>query len=185
VVDVSDDYLLQLLKSEDSKEKGFKELIEKYQKSLYSIIYRMAQNHHDTDDILQNTFVKIYKGIASFEGQSKLFSWMYRIAVNESNTYLKQRSRHLSKSLDITDLESQNAISDAPSAEFILKLLMKAIDRLPEKQQQVFRLRYFEAMNYKDMETMLNTSQGALKASYHHAVKKIQGFIESSNVMNI
>lgn len=142
----------------------------------------MVKSHDDTDDILQNTFVKVYKNIAQFKGDSKLYSWMYRIATNESITYLNNKARRL----QITSEEMQNQIIDNLESDVYFEgdqiqlKLQKAIATLPDKQQQVFNMKYFEELKYREMAEILETSEGALKASYHIASKKIEEYLKSN-----
>jgi len=142
----------------------------------------MVKDHDDTDDILQNTFIKIYQNIANFKGDSLLYSWMYRIATNEAITFLNSKAKkiHLS-SQDLQDKLIENLESDVyfEGDEIQLKL-QKAIAKLPQKQQQVFNMKYFEELKYKEISEILGTSEGALKASYHIAVKKIEDFLKTN-----
>lgn len=161
---------------------AFQRLLSEYQKPLYNHIRNIVLNHDDTDDVLQNTFVKIFQYLKNFKEESKLFSWMYRIATNEALTFLSQKA----KISGITSEELQNKMinnleSDSyfDGNEIQLKL-QKAIITLPEKQQLVFKMKYFEELKYEEMSEILGTSVGALKASYHHAVKKIETFITSN-----
>ena len=142
----------------------------------------MVKSHDDTDDILQNTFVKVFKNITQFKGDSKLYSWMYRIATNESITYLNNKARRL----QITSEEMQNQIIDNLESDVYFEgdqiqlKLQKAIATLPDKQQQVFNMKYFEELKYREMAEILETSEGALKASYHIASKKIEEYLKSN-----
>ncbi|WP_194767190.1 RNA polymerase sigma factor [Tamlana sp. I1] len=171
--------LIEQLKSDHQKEQAFKELLALYKERLYWHIRNIVKSHDDTDDVLQNTFIKIYKNIHNFKGDSKLFSWMYRIATNESLTFLSKKS----KKLHITNEELQNSTinnlrSDVYFEGNAIQLkLQQAIATLPEKQQLVFNMKYFEDLKYKDMAEILNTSEGSLKASYHIAVKKIEAYL--------
>lgn len=139
----------------------------------------MVTSHDDANDVVQNTFIKVYKSIEKFNKDSKLYTWMYRIATNESLTFLKKRKKKQTESIDGEEYSLENVLSfdpyfDGNAAEIILQ---KAILILPDKQKAVFNLRYYDEMSYKDMSESLGTSVGALKASYHHAVKKIEDFI--------
>lgn len=141
----------------------------------------MVTTHEDADDVVQNTFIKVFKNLDKFKGNSKLYTWIYRIATNESLTFLKNRKRRHSESIDDTEYTIENNLVadeyfDANNAQLILQ---KAIIALPEKQKAVFNLRYYEEMPYNDISEILETSVGALKASYHHAVKKIEEFIKN------
>ncbi len=167
------------LKDESTKELAFKELVSSYKERLYWHIRNMVKSHDDTDDILQNTFIKVYRNIHGFKGDSKLFSWMYRIATNEALTFITQNSKH--KHLTTEEFQQQ-AISNLKAdvyfegTEIQLKL-QQAITTLPHKQQLVFNMRYFEDIKYREMSEILETSEGALKASYHIAVKKIEEYL--------
>lgn len=171
--------LVEQLKSETHKEQAFRALISLYKERLYWHIRNIVKSHDDTDDVLQNTFIKIYKNIHNFKGDSKLFSWMYRIATNESITFINQNA----KKLQITSEEAQlSAISKLTSdvyfeGDAIQVKLQKAIATLPEKQQLVFNMKYFQELKYSEMSDILETSEGALKASYHIAVKKIETYL--------
>lgn len=173
--------LVEKLQDKAFKNEAFEELLNQYKERLYWHIRTMLKSHEDTDDVLQNVFIKIYKNIDKFKGNSKLYSWMYRIATNESITFLNKRA----KRLQISDEELQTKmINDLKSdvyfegSEIQLKL-QKAIAQLPQKQQQVFNMKYFQDLKYKEMSEILDTSVGALKASYHHATKKIEEFLKS------
>lgn len=172
--------LLDKLKDPDTRNEAFKELLFCYQEKLYWHIRNMAKSHQDTDDILQNTFIKIYRNIENFKGESKLYSWMYRIATNETITYLNLKAKRLQiDSLELQTHLVENLESDIyfDGKEIQLKL-QKAIACLPQKQQQVFNMKYFEELKYREMAEILGTSEGALKASYHFAVKKIEKFLK-------
>ena len=153
-----------------------------YQKPLYNHIRNMVLNHDDTDDVLQNTFIKIYNNLAKFKGNSKLFSWMYRIATNEAITFINQKAKRSGNtSSELQTKIVSNLQSDVyfDGDEFQIKL-QKAILKLPEKQQLVFKMKYFEELKYEEMSEILSTSVGALKASYHHATKKIEEFVKNN-----
>jgi RNA polymerase sigma-70 factor (ECF subfamily) len=169
------------LQDPSSKEAAFRELLKLYKERLYWHIRKIVMNHDDADDVLQNTFIKVYRSIDKFKGDSKLFSWLYRIATNESITLINKNA----KRLQITNEEHQdNAINNLTAdvyfeGDAIQLKLQKAIASLPQKQQLVFNMRYFEDIKYKDMSEILDTSEGALKASYHIAAKKIEAFLTS------
>ena len=161
------------------KEKAFTAIIKKYQEKLYWHIRRMLVDHDDTNDVLQNMFIKVWKGLENFREDSQLFTWLYRIATNEFLTFLEQRKKRTSVGLDDDESGLSNTIKadegfDANKLEWKLQL---AIQKLPEKQRLVFNLRYYDEMPYEEMSRVLDTSEGALKASYHHAAKKIEDFI--------
>ena len=171
--------LLEQLKSEQHKDEAFKTLISLYKERLYWHIRNIVKSHDDTDDVLQNTFIKVYKNIHKFKGESKLFSWMYRIATNESITFINKRAKQLKTTNEEVQQQALNNLkSDVyfEGTEIQLKL-QKAIATLPEKQQLVFNMKYFQDLKYKDMSEILQTSEGALKASYHIAVKKIEDYL--------
>ena len=153
-----------------------------YKERLYWHIRKIVLNHDDADDVLQNTFVKVYKNIHNFKEDSKLYSWMYRIATNESITFINKRAKINAVDIDDYYKNTVNSLQEDKhfSGEEIQFLLQKAIATLPQKQQLVFKMKYFDDMKYKDMSEILETSVGALKASYFHAVKKIEKDLTSN-----
>ncbi len=173
--------ILSLLDAPESYQKGFSLLVKSYQERLYWHIRGMVYSHEDSDEVLQNTFVKVYKGIAKFKRESKLYTWLYRIATNEAITYLNKMKKHRSADFDDPETGISNSIKadSYVDGEQIDRLLQAAIQDLPEKQRQVFLLRYYDEMSYKEMSEILETSVGGLKASYHHAAKKIESFIKA------
>jgi len=172
-------FIAQLINPKTQNE-AFKKLVYEYQKPLYYHIRNIVLNHDDADDVLQNTFIKVFSNIQNFKGESKLFSWIYRIATNESLTFIEQRARKQGISNEELQQKSINKLeSDVYFEGDIIQLkLQKAIASLPEKQQLVFKMKYFEEMKYENMSEILDTSVGALKASYHHAVKKIEEYLK-------
>ncbi len=178
---IAEETLIQKLKNKASQEKAFKMLVDIYKERLYWHIRRLVLNHDDTDDVLQNTFIKVYKNIANFRGESKLYSWMYRIATNEALTFLKQRSRKLGVSDEVLKNKMIEQLqSDVYFEGDVIQLkLQKALAVLPDKQKLVFTMKYFQEMKYKDIAEILGTSIGALKASYHLAVKKIEAYLKT------
>jgi len=175
----NEELLLSQLKSPTTREKAFRELITLYKERLYWHIRKIVISHDDTDDVLQNTFIKIFRSIDKFKGDSKLFSWMYRIATNEAITFISKNAKRLqTNNEEIQNQAVNNLTSDVyfDGNEIQLKL-QKAIATLPQKQQMVFNMKYFEDLKYKDMSDILQTSEGALKASYHIAVKKIEAYL--------
>lgn len=161
---------------------AFRKLVREYQRPLYTHIRNMVLNHDDTDDVLQNTFVKIFQNLKNFKGESKLYSWMYRIATNEAITFINNRAKKSgisSQELKDKMIKSLEADIDYDGNEMQLKL-QKAVASLPEKQQLVFKMKYFQEMKYEEMSEILETSVGGLKASYFHAVKKIEEFLNSN-----
>lgn len=175
----NEELLLSQLKSESTREKAFRELIKINKERLYWHIRKMVISHDDADDVLQNTFIKVFKNIDKFKGDSKLFSWMYRIATNEAITHLNKNAKRLQTSNEeVQSSAVNNLTSDVyfEGNEIQLKL-QKAIATLPQKQQLVFNMKYFDDLKYKDIAEVLETSEGALKASYHIAVKKIEAYL--------
>jgi len=173
---VTDQELLARIRSPFTKELGFRQLIETYQKPVYQIIRRMVLIHEDADDLTQNTFIKAYKALDRFEGNSTLFTWLYRIATNESLTFLEKKKKRYFFSLDDHQekLESYVDSSAVISGDEIQVKLQKSLLKLPDKQRLVFHLKYEEDLSYEEISKITGTSVGALKASYHHAVKKIE-----------
>lgn len=176
---MEDKELLVQFNKPELKESAFTAIIKKYQEKLYWHIRRMLVDHDDTNDVLQNVFIKVWKGLENFREDSQLYTWLYRIATNECLTFLDQQKRKASVSLDEGESGLSNKVLadtgfDANKLEWKLQL---AIQHLPEKQRLVFNLRYYDEMPYEEMSRILDTSEGALKASYHHAAKKIEDFI--------
>lgn len=172
-----DSEILDLIKNDPDFELGFKALVQKYQKPLYWHIRRMVHIHEDADDIVQNVFIKVYKSIKGFRAEAKLYTWLYRIASNESISFL--RKKKYSSELNFEIKLKQDPFFEGNEIQILVK---KAIESLPIKQKQVFILRYYDELPYKEMAEILNTSIGALKASYHHAAKKIEAYIKTNNV---
>ena len=172
---------IRRLQNPNTREIAFKELLQLYKERLYWHIRKIVISHDDADDVLQNTFIKVYRSIDKFKGDSKLFSWLYRIATNESITLINKNA----KRLRITNEEHQTKAINNLTADVYFEgdaiqlKLQQAIATLPQKQQLVFNMRYFEDLKYKDMAEILETSEGALKASYHIAAKKIETFLKS------
>jgi RNA polymerase sigma-70 factor (ECF subfamily) len=170
---------IQNLLNPKTQNEAFQKLLLDYQRPLYNHIRNIVLSHDDTDDVLQNTFVKVFQNLKNFKGESKLFSWMYRIATNEAITFISKKAKQngtTSEFLKTKIVENLEADTYFDGNAVHLKL-QKAIVNLPEKQQLVFKMRYFEEIKYEEMSTILGTSVGALKASYHHAVKKIEIFM--------
>ena len=176
---LDDEELLLQFKDPYSKEKGFTGIIKKYQEKLYWHVRRMVVNHEDANDVLQNMFIKVWNALDNFREDSQLYTWLYRIATNESLTYIEQQKKRASVSLSDVENGLSNKLKaeknyDSNKIEWKLQLAMQ---QLPEKQRVVFNLRYYDEMPYHEMSVVLETSEGALKASYHHAVKKIEDYI--------
>jgi RNA polymerase sigma factor (sigma-70 family) len=174
--------LLLSFKKPATREQAFTGIIKKYQEKLYWHIRRMIVDHDDTNDVLQNMFIKVWKGLENFREDSQLYTWLYRIATNESLTFLSQQKKRNTVSMNDVENGLSNKLKsdsnfDANKLEWKLQL---GIQKLPEKQRLVFNLRYYDEMPYEEMSKVLDTSEGALKASYHHAAKKIEEFILNS-----
>ena len=171
--------LLHDFKEPATREIAFTGIIKKYQEKLYWHVRRMVIDHEDANDVLQNMFIKVWKGLENFREDSKLYTWLYRIATNECLTFLTQQKKRSLVSLSNVENGLSNKLRsdtnfDANKLEWKLQL---GIQKLPEKQRLVFNLRYYDEMPYEEMSRVLDTSEGALKASYHHAAKKIEEFI--------
>ncbi|HYE54251.1 MAG TPA: sigma-70 family RNA polymerase sigma factor [Chitinophagaceae bacterium] len=174
-----DSELLMQFRNPATKEQGFTAIIKKYQEKLYWHVRRMVVEHEDANDVLQNVFIRVWNGLENFREDSQLYTWLYRIATNECLTFLEQQKKKAAVSLSEVESGLSNKIRadkhfDASKLEWKLQL---AIQQLPEKQRVVFTLRYYDEMPYEEMSRVLETSEGALKASYHHAVKKIEDYI--------
>jgi len=176
---LDDKVLLEQFRDPATKEAGYTRIIRKYQEKLYWHIRRMVVEHEDANDVLQNMFIKVWNGLENFREDSQLYTWLYRIATNESLSFLEQQKKRSSVSLSDVETGLSNKLQadkgfDANKLEWKLQA---ATQQLPEKQRIVFNLRYYDEMPYEKMSKVLDTSEGALKASYHHAVKKIEDFI--------
>jgi len=174
-----DKELLELFRDPPTKERAYTAIIRKYQEKLYWHIRRLVVDHEDANDVLQNVFIKAWKGLDQFREDARLYTWLYRIASNESLTFLEQQKKRQSVSLDpvrpdLSDRLKADKDFDPGKAEWKLQL---AIQQLPEKQRLVFSLRYYDEMPYEEMSRILGTTEGGLKASYHHAVKKVEEYI--------
>lgn len=178
---IAEETLVEQLKQKEPK--AFELLINTYKERLYWHIRRIVLNHDDADDVLQNTFIKIFRSIDGFKGDSKLYSWMYRISTNEALTFIKVKAKKLGMGMDqIQERMVSNLEADVYfEGEEIQLNLQKAIASLPEKQKLVFNMKYFEEMTYNEISEILNTSVGGLKASYHLAVKKIELYLKDEN----
>ncbi|MEY2828144.1 MAG: hypothetical protein RIQ33_2 [Bacteroidota bacterium] len=178
---MTDEEILLKYKIAESRDIAFKALVVQYQQRLYYHIRRMVLDHDDANDVLQNTFIKAWKGLENFREESQLYTWLYRIATNECLTFLAIQKRKFAFSLD----DMQNHLANKLQSDKYFDgnqmemKLQKAMLTLPEKQKLVFNLRYYDEMPYEEMSKVLGTSEGALKASYHHAVKKIETYIKT------
>lgn len=182
-METDDRNLIAELKQENTRDLAFNRLVKIYQERLYWHIRKILLNHEDTDDVLQNTFIKVWKSIDGFREESSLYTWLYRIATNESITFLNAKKRRSLLPLnDVSDYLMENLTSDPWFEGDKLQMkLQQAILQLPEKQRLVFNMKYFDEMKYEEMSKILDTSVGALKASYHHAAKKVEEFIKNSD----
>lgn len=179
----SEEQLLEKLRDPRTQRQGFAILVSEYSERLYWQIRKMVLSHDDTNDILQDVFIKAWINIDNFRGESKLTTWLYRIAINESITFLNKKRNQNNVSIDDENSFLLNTLEgdkyfDGDEAQ---KLLQQAVLTLPDKQRLVFQMKYFDEMKYENMSEILGTSVGALKASYHHAVKKIEKFLTDSN----
>jgi RNA polymerase sigma-70 factor (ECF subfamily) len=179
---IAEENLVKELQHKETQAKAFEVLINTYKERLYWHIRRIVLDHDDADDVLQNTFIKAYRNIEKFKGDSKLYSWMYRIGTNEALTFLKTKARKLG----VSNNELQEHIANNLEADVyfdgdaIQLKLQKAIATLPEKQKLVFTMKYYKELKYEEISEILETSVGGLKASYHLAVKKIETYLHKS-----
>lgn len=175
--------VVEQLRHQDTARSAFAEVIEHYSTTLYWQIRRIVIDHDDTADVLQNTFIKAWTSIDNFRGDAKLSTWLYKIAVNESITFVNRKKALSGLSLDDDDTFITASLESDPyfDGDDLQAKLQRAIASLPEKQRLVFTMRYYDEMKYEDMSEILGTSVGALKASYHHAVKKIEAFFEEND----
>ena len=175
------DFIQELLNPK-TQNIAFKKLLLDYQRPLYNHIRNIVLNHDDADDVLQNTFVKVFQYLKDFKGESKLFSWMYRIATNEAITFINQKAKRngtTNEAMQTKIVDNLKADTYFDGNEIEIKL-QKAVALLPEKQRLVFKMKYYEELKYEELSEILGTSVGALKASYHHAVKKIEEFVKTN-----
>ena len=179
---VKEETLVQQLKQKDSQAKAFEVLVNTYKERLYWHIRRIVLNHDDTDDVLQNTFIKVFNHIDGFKGESKLYSWLYRIATNEALSFLNTKS----KKMGIDNSELQEKMAGRLEADVYFEgdeiqlKLQRAIATLPQRQKMVFNMKYFDELKYKEIAEILGTSVGGLKASYHLAVKKLEEYLKGN-----
>ncbi len=179
---MTDQELLDKFANPETRNYAFNLLVRKYQQKVYGLIRKMVIDHSDADDLTQETFIKVWQHLETFRGDSQLYTWIYRIASNETFNFLNKKRRRFFLSLDVVDHELEAKIDADPllSGDDIQNKLQKAILRLPEKQRLVFHMRYYDEMPYEEMSEVTGTSEGALKASYHHAVKKIEEFLNGN-----
>ncbi len=180
---MSDADILKLIDEKATLEKGFRLLMTRYQERLYWHVRRLVVDHDDADDVIQNTFIKVFRGLSGFKGNSKLYTWLYRIATNEAMSFLQKKKRHSTQSTDgELDLTANLQADPYFDGDELQERMVHAIQQLPEKQRVVFNMRYYDEMKYAEISEVLGTSVGGLKASYHHAVKKIEHFFREASV---
>ncbi|MEQ9403697.1 MAG: RNA polymerase sigma factor [Cyclobacteriaceae bacterium] len=174
-----EEIILQKIKNEKTRNYGFNLLVREYQERVYWHVRKMVVDHDDADDLVQEIFVKVWKNLSSFREDSKLFTWIYRIATNECLTFLKKKKRKYFVSLNDVSKELGEKLDEdvSISGDEVQLKLQKALLTLPDKQRMVFNMKYFDDLKFTDIAEITGTSVGALKASYHHAVKKIEEFV--------
>lgn len=183
--EMSDEKILELLTKKQPRniEAGMRLMMDKYQDRLFSTILKIVGNTDDAADVLQNCFIKAYRAIDKFEKKAQLYTWLYRIATNESFTFLRKKKKNNTIGLEeMPGVTSQMTSDKNVESDKIEHLLQKAIDSLPQKQKMVFMMRYYDELPYEEMAKKLETSKGSLKASYHHAVKKVETYLKNSDV---
>jgi RNA polymerase sigma-70 factor (ECF subfamily) len=168
---MTDEEILTLALKPETRETGYRQLVNTYQQRLYQVVRRQVPSHDDADDVLQNTFIKIFKHLKQFEARSSLYTWMYRIATNEIYNFQKKRSRMKIVGLGTREYGEAESYVNVDQLSSTLELI---VDTLPDRQQMVFRMRYYDELTYKQIAEILQLTEGALKASFHHAVKKIE-----------
>jgi RNA polymerase sigma factor (sigma-70 family) len=181
MADITDKELLDQFRIESSKNYAFNLLVRKYQQKIYYHIRRIVVDHDDANDVVQNTFIKVWKGLANFREDAQFYTWLYRIATNEALTFLKQKRTKFFVPYGDVEFELANSLSADShfNADKLEMKLQQGILSLPEKQRLVFNMRYYDNLKYEEISKILGVTEGALKASYHHAVKKIEKFITS------
>jgi len=175
---LTDEQLVGLFMHENQKVVAFNEIMNRYSRKVYFHVRNMLPCHDDADDAAQNTFVKVWENLEKFRGSSKLFSWIYRIATNEALTILRKQKPNVSLEDILPETIGINHVNNSETPETMLHRLQEAMSSLPLKQKMVFYLKYFEELTYEQISEITETSEGALKASYHHAVKKIEQHLE-------
>lgn len=176
--ETSDAYLFSLIKDPASKDKGFLQLMDTYKRPLYWHIRRLVVSHEDAEDILQETFINVYRFADSFKGESRIFTWLYRIATNECTKHFRKNKNWLKNAELITDrMIGGLSGSDSDNSEAMLVKFQQAILKLPEKQRMVFNLRYYDELSYEEIGQILNSSVSTLKTNYHYALEKIKQYL--------
>lgn len=178
----SDNQLLEMFHQSDNPDYAFNLIVRKYQEKVYWHVRRMVIDHEDANDLVQDIFIKVWKSLKGFRGESGLYTWLYRIATNETISFLnKKKRRYFLPWQDIENILGDKLESDSYfNGDQVQKKLQKAILSLPDKQKLVFNMKYYDEMKYEEMSQILDTSVGALKASYHHAVKKIEDYLKDN-----
>jgi RNA polymerase sigma-70 factor (ECF subfamily) len=176
---ISESHILVLLGEPDSFEKGFKQLVDAYKEQMYWQVRKMVLSHDDADDVLQLVFIKVFKGIKNFKGDSKLSTWLYRICYNESITFINKRAREFKiSSAELMQLMTDNLQADVYfTGDEIQRSLQNALVNLPDRQREIFNLRYDHDLKFKDIAHILGLTEGAVKSSYHHAAKKVKAYL--------
>jgi RNA polymerase sigma factor (sigma-70 family) len=171
-----EELIIEKIRSEETRNYGFNLLIREYQERIYWHVRKMVIDHDDADDLTQEIFVKVWKNLGSFREDAKLFTWIYRIATNECLTFLKKKKRRFFVPINDVEGELNEKLESSPelSGDEVQMKLQKALLKLPDKQRMVFNMKYFDDMKFKDIAEITGTSEGGLKANYHHAVKKIE-----------
>ena len=182
--EIKDIEILSLFQKETSQRLAFQLLTKKYQTRIYWHIRKMVFHHEDADDLLQETFIKIWQNLPNFRGDASLYTWIYRIATNETLTFLKKKNKKISISIHEHQNIIDHKIGNDPMFDGteIEKKLHMALSQLPEKQKLIFQMKYFEELKYEEIAEILKVSVGSLKASFHHAVKKIEVFIKNESL---
>jgi len=183
---IADNEIIELFHLKNKKEEAFRLLVDKYKEKLYWHIRKIVLSHEDSNDILQNTFVKIWQGLKEFRYESGLYTWMYRIATNESLNFLNEKSRKVYGNSDEISVYLENTLESDTyfSGDKIQKELQRAILTLSERQRLIFNMKYFDDMPYEDMADVLGVAVGTLKATYHNAVKKIEENLKIVDTLN-
>ena len=176
---VTDQEIVQLFRDQNTRERAFRLLIEKFQQRIYWHVRRMVISHQDADDVVQNTFIKVWEKFHTFRSESGIYTWLYRIATHEALSHLKKNRKERAGNPDDYEKLLESCIDDPAwfTGDQIEKRFQKALMKLPDKQRTVFNMKYFDGMKYEEISEILGTSVGALKASYHHAVKKLEKMI--------
>jgi RNA polymerase sigma factor (sigma-70 family) len=179
VNEFSDQEILEKFSDENTRHYGFNILIKQYQQRLYWHVRRILLDHEDSNDVIQNVFIKVWQTLDSFRRDSQLYTWLYRIATNEALTFLKQKKRRFFVSFNDVEFEMSDKLHNDPlfTGDKIQLKLQQAILKLPNQQRIVFNMKYFDGMKYEEISEILDVTVGALKASYHHAVKKISKYV--------